>query len=227
MSARPPWTILAIAVGPPSAAAAPTPTAATTARALTIAATAPLPALSPLIAAVTVPAVSAVSLSAFAIPAASAAPPAPTAAATLATRAVLVGTAAPGRRRLACRRCCRLAAGRHALDPRPEIGIDLHDTDARHVGGRRPGATRAAPETRAAHRHAAGIGRLLGVGRRRGGGSRLRRLVFFLFLLCRSRVAHRLGRRRLVRRFLRADAHRIGPLIVTRQIDQLGVVRLA
>ena len=169
------WTILAVTLGPPAAAAAPTATPTTAARALTFAAAAAFaalatfPALTSFVTAVAaMRAVPAVALTSFAVSAASPATPATATAATFAARVVIVATAATTNRRWLVRDGRRgPAAGRQPLHPGAEVGIDFHDSNARGVGRRRSGATRAAPEACAAHRHPAGL--LLGVGRRRGG----------------------------------------------------------
>ena len=230
MGRRTAHTVLAVALRPPTPATTTTPSTAPASPALAFPSGAPLTSGAPFSSGAPFPAlkpgVPAVSITPFAVTTASPAAPTPPAAAPLAAGTFIVtATTACGGRRIAPRGGRGPAAGWHALDTGAEIGIDFHDPNAwdlRRVGTR---ATRAAAEPRAAHRHPS---RPLGVGWWRCGCGRLWRLIL-LFILRRSRWAHRLGGRRRSHggRLLLSHTHRIRSFIVTRQIDQLGVVRLA
>src|SRR5206468_1488820 len=121
----------------------------------------------------------------------------------------------------------RRPRGRQQLDPWFEVRIDLHDADLLDPGRRsdtRP--ARAAPEPRAARRDAAGRRGGGGAAHEGGRGGRLghggiQRLVGVAHgrgLGCGS--GHRGGR-------LLAELHLVRPVALLRQVDDLGVVRLA
>src|SRR5438445_8154873 len=151
-------------------------------------------------------------------------PPAPPALAAL-----FLDRRARGGSRLGPGRLGDRGAARNQLDARLEVRVHLDDTDLGGLGRRDAGAARAAAEPRAARRGGpCWAGR---PHRRRGRRRRHRRIVRLVEVARRDRLGGRRagggrGRERRGRTLL-AELHGVGAVVLLREVDDLGVVRLS